>query len=251
MSVDTVTVSSAAPLPATAPAAAHPAFSRAAAREAAFSPALIQTLTLVLWTSCLVIGGLGFGLAYARPRPPVAEPAPVVVEKLEVELTPALPPVATQPVDPASNPPPPAALEQPAPAQPVAVAEPTAVAFALPVEGPTKVVPAAQASHRRPAQTQLTSAALPGVETLVFGRGEGRQPAPYYPARALKFRQQGTVGVRLTVSPDGRVTEAAVAAPSPWEVLDEAAVQTVRHRWHFPRGRVRVYEVAIRFALAE
>jgi protein TonB len=249
---DTATVSSATPLPAAPFCPAHPVFSRLDAREPAFSPGLAQTLTLVLWAGCLTVGALGLSLHYSRPRPPVAEPPPVVVEKIDVDLSPTLPPLAMQPADPSSNPPPPAALEKPSLAQPIAVAEPTAVAFALPVDGATMTVDASQASHRRPTQTQSATAgaALPGVETLVFGRGEGRQPAPTYPPHAMRNRQQGTVGVRLTVNAEGRVLDAAVAAKSPWEVLDEAAVQTVRHRWHFPRGRVRVYDVAIRFALA-
>lgn len=247
---DAATVSSATELP---EAPAHPFIARPASRESSFSPSLAQTLTLVLWAGCLTVGGLGFGLSYARPRPPVAEPAPVIVQKLDVELSQEIPPLVMQPAESTSNPPPPAALEQPSLAQPIAVAEPTAVAFALPVEGPTMVVDASRASHRRPTQVQsaVTGNALPAAQTLVFGRGEGRQPAPAYPVHAMKARQQGTVCVRLTVTPDGNVLDAAVAAPSPYSVLDEAAVHTVRHRWHFPRGHTRVYDVAIRFALAE
>jgi protein TonB len=250
---DTATVSSATPLPLASPRLAHPVFSRRAAGESAGSPGLAQTLTLVLWVGCLTVGALGLSLHYSRPRPPAAELPPVVVEKIDVDLSPALPPLAMQPADPTSNPPPPAALEQPSLAQPIAVAEPTAVAFALPVDGPTMTVDASQAAHRRPTQTQSATAgaALPSVETLVFGRGEGRQPAPIYPSHAMRHRQEGVVGVRLTVDAEGRVLDAAVAANSPWEILDQAAVQTVRNRWHFPRGRVRVYDVAIRFALAK
>jgi TonB family protein len=66
----------------------------------------------------------------------------------------------------------------------------------------------------------------------------------------MNQRQQGTVGVRFMVTPEGRVRDTTVAAPSPWPVLDESALRTIRHRWRFPRGPVRVYEVAIRFALA-
>jgi TonB family protein len=214
---------------------------------------LVQTLTLVLWLSCLVVGGLGFSLTYTRPKPPVAEPAPVVVETIDVETRPEVSPPTVRPAVPSAQPPPPAALEPASPAQPVAMAEPSAVAFAVPTEGPTTLVSASDASHRlsKSSSDTIGSAAAPAPETLVFGSGEGVQPAPEYPLRAMKLHQQGTVGVRLTVTPEGRVIAAAVASPSAWPMLDEAAVRTIRHRWHFPHGRMRVYDVAIRFALAE
>jgi TonB family protein len=211
-------------------------------------------LTLVLWLGCVAVGLLGFALHYSRPVAPAPAPAPVTVEKINVELTQdPLPPADVQPTDPLATPPPPSALAQPAVVQPIAVAEPSTVAFALPVEGPTVVVPATQASRTRSSinPNATSGSSLPSPQTLVFGQGEGRQPAPEYPAQAMRLRQEGNVGVRLTVNADGRVVDATVAAPSAWPSLNDAAERCVRHRWRFSRGSLRVYEVSIRFALAK
>ena len=145
----------------------------------------------------------------------------------------------------------PSALVQPQVAQAIAVAEPSAVAFALPVDGPTITVSADQAAHARPAISPSTVAGSLTPQTLVFGQGEGRQPAPEYPAHSLKLGQEGTIDIRLTVDMNGQVTNTAVAGPCAWPLLNDAAERTVRHRWRFSRGSVRVYDVAIRFALAK
>ncbi|HEY4245325.1 MAG TPA: TonB family protein [Lacunisphaera sp.] len=209
-----------------------------------------QISTLVLWSACLLVGVLGFILPYSRPHPPAIAPAPIVVEKLEVELTKDPLPPAALPADPLSMPPLPSAVVEPQISPAVAVAEPSAVAFAVPVEGPTVVVTADQAAHARPATVPVSSSASSSSpQTLVFGEGEGRQPAPFYPERSAQLGQEGTVDVRLTVGTDGRVIETVVASPCKWPLLNEAAERTVRHRWRFSRGPLRVYQVAIHFAL--
>lgn len=242
-------------LPETAGTVVHPTLTRRPDEsDGAARARFAQISTLIVWTGCLAVGLLGFVLPYTRPKAPAPAPEPVVVEKLEVALAPDLvPPAVTTPLASPDNPPPPAALAPDTPVQPTAVADAATVAFALPVEGPTMIVDASQASHARPAVNRpsaTTGTDLPAPQTLVFGQGEGRQPAPEYPLSAMNQRQQGTVGVRFMVTPEGRVRDTTVAAPSPWPVLDESAVRTIRHRWRFPRGPVRVYEVAIHFALA-
>jgi TonB family protein len=57
------------------------------------------------------------------------------------------------------------------------------------------------------------------------------------------------VRVRFNVGENGRVTSAAATGPSPWPLLNEAALRVIRERWRFPGGAARAYEVAIRFAL--
>lgn len=211
--------------------------------------------TLVLWSGCLAIGVLGFRLGYQRPVAPAPAHEPLVVEKLDVTLTnEPLPETNLQPVDSLSAPPPPSAIAQPAVSPTIAVADPSAVAFALPVEGPAVVVSANQAAHGASAVVaEATTAAsgLPAPETLVFGQGEGRQPAPEYPSRAMKLGQEGVVGVRLTVSSEGRVITTSVANSSTHPMLDDAAERCVKYRWRFSRGQTRVYDVSIRFALAK
>ena len=212
-----------------------------------------SVLTLVLWTGCLAIGWLGFVLPYARPHPQAKPPEPVQTQILNVELANDLPlPEPVPPLPDAAQPPP---LSDPVvlPAAPpmIAVARPKpAIAFALPVEGPARIVEAQQAAYvRPPAQTAPAPAAALPVQRLVHGHGEGRQPAPDYPPQALRAGYEGTVTVRFSVGENGRVLAAEAARPCPWRMLNAAAVRVVRERWSFTTGPIRLYEVAIRFEI--
>jgi TonB family protein len=224
-------------------------FARELAADARFAP----VITLVLWTSCSLIGVLGFAMPYSRPLTAKAQPEPMQVEMLNVELaSEPMPDLAPPVVNSLATPPPAEALAQPQlpPAMAVALPSP-AVAFAVPVEGATRIVAAAQASYNTSAAIQndaVASAALP-VQTLTYGQGAGKQPAPEYPWRAQSEGQEGVVNVRFTVAESGRVISAEAVNPSPWPLLNDSAVRTVRNRWRFNAGTSRAYEVAIRFVL--
>ncbi len=249
-------------------------------REPAFAPVFV----MVLWAGCLLVGVIGFVLPYARPMPP-AQLAPVVqAELIKVDLTPEpLPPppvAALPPPDPAVPPPLFAPAAPPQAPQLVPVAQPSpAVAFALPIEAPARIVELKQATFVRPvvqpvvpvaapvAVAQPTArpatappapatapagtgtAPVPAVESLTFGQGEGRQPAPGYPLSARRAGQEGTVVVRFSIGTNGEVVAAEASAPSPWSLLNREAVRVVREQWRFKPGPVRLYEVAIRFEL--
>lgn len=241
----------------------HPTSAASAVIRPAPSPAsLTPVLVLVLWVFCLTVGWLGFVLPYERSKLVCLCEEPVQFEKLEVELTePDTPPVQPPPA-PNAPPPPPDALTPPPLAQPssplplaapsappvVAVAPSPAVAFALPVVNPTRVVQVASAASYQ-AASGPAQPAPPAPQQLVFGSGEGKQPKPTYPAQAVREGQEGTVVVRLMVGPDGRVTSAEAHAPSPWPLLNESALRTVRRLWRFQPGPLRAFEVAIRFEL--
>lgn len=225
----------------------------ARAPECADGIPMLSVFTLVSWLSLLGAGIVGFAVGYVRPEAAPAVPPPVVAEVIEVALTEEpLPPIQLDPVLPASEVPP---ILDPVIAPPetvamIPVAEPSAaVAFALPVEGPVRVVKSTEASYVVPAEPAVRAAPAPPVQTLVYGRGEGRQPAPPYPRRAIQEGQEGTTTIRFTVGENGRVLQAQSIAPCPWPLLNEAALSTVRRRWHFQEGPVRAYEVAIRFQL--
>jgi TonB family protein len=216
-------------------------------------PFILSVLTLVLWVSCLAVGWIGFTFPYARPLPKPAE-VPVIAQRIQVELTSdPLPPAepASTPPDPVAPPPLPDNTTVPTAPPLLAVAEPSpAIAFALPVEGPVRVVEAAQAAFVRPvAPVTPAPAPAPAAQPLTYGQGEGRQPAPSYPLAARRQGQEGTVLVRFTVGENGRVLAAEAAQPSPWPLLNDAALEAVRERWRFRAGPVRVYEVAIQFVL--
>lgn len=218
---------------------------------------ILSVTTLMLWLLCLGVGLAGLLVPYSTREPSPRPVPPLNAELLNVELT--SDPVAVADETPAplvksSEPPPllPTQIPPEAPAL-IPVAEPAAtVAFALPVEGPTRAAPAA---HPVPAARSERSASPSApsltVQTLAFGQGEGKQPAPDYPPRARRDGQEGTVVVRLSVGENGRVLGAEAAAPSPWPLLNEAAVTAVRQRWRFRSGALRLYEVAIRFELTK
>lgn len=211
--------------------------------------------TLVLWTGCVTIGALGFVLPYTRPQPPAKQPEPVQAEILNVELSnDPLPPLdSASSVAPALSQPPPLPEPVAAPAAPpmIAVAQPSpAIAFALPVDGPVRVVEAKHAAHvAPPAETRTTPVVAAPVQQLVHGQGEGRQPAPTYPPQALRAGQEGTVRVRFSVGENGRVAAAEAVEPCAWGLLNSAAVRVIRERWRFPVGHFRLYEVAIHFQI--
>jgi len=185
-------------------------------------------------------------MPYSRPHQAIKTPQSVKVERLVVELSkePEVPPENQRPLgSPLSSTSLPADAMAP---PPIAVAEPSAaIAFAVPVEGPTRVVPFDQATYARP-----SSAAKPAVQRLTFGQGEGRQPTPEYPVQAIQQHQEGTVVVRLVVGESGQVSSAEATQPCPWPMLNEAALRAVRQQWRFPPGSPRVYEVAIHFQIA-
>lgn len=230
-----------------------------------------SVLTLVLWLTCLLVGWLGFALPYARPRPPAPAAPPVQAELIKVELvhSPAPPPASVTFPPPDTTPPPPLFAPPTPPQAPqlIAVALPSpAIAFALPIEAPARIVEVNQAAFVRPAPqpTAIAPNATPGknlspptaptapaaaVQTLTFGEGEGTQPAPRYPDTARRAGQTGTVVIRFSVGTDGRVLAAEPSAPSPWGALNREALRVVREQWRFKPGAARLCEVAIRFEL--
>jgi TonB family protein len=219
---------------------------------------LTPVITLVLWLGCLLVGTLGFVLPYMRPHP--TQPAPTLqVEILKVELTSSPAPAAANITPPQPDPtqPPPlfAPATPPQAPQLVAVAQPSpAVAFVLPVEAPARIVDIKQAAYSRPATKTAespgtTSGPTLPVQTLTYGEGEGKQPAPGYPVQARRAGQEGTVVVRFSVGTDGRVLAAEPSSPSPWGTLNREALRVIREQWYFNPGPVRLYEVAIRFEL--
>lgn len=76
----------------------------------------------------------------------------------------------------------------------------------------------------------------------------GRMPAPNYPSAARRGGQTGTVLVEFTVDTTGKVISAHAKKPSPWPILNEEAVRTVR-RWKFPPGGVMKLQRPIIFQL--
>lgn len=224
-----------------------------------------SVMTLVLWVGCLAIGVLGFVVPYSRPAREVEGLPAIEAEILNVELTPD--PVISPAVSMAPPPPLPPVVQEaglPELVDRQSLAEPErAIEFPVPVEE-IRIIPVAKtpapATNSNPVSistsvsssmiaTHPATASSSSVESLVFGEGEGKQPAPVYPREARRAGQEGVVRVRFQVDTDGKVISANASGPCRWPLLNEAAVQVVRDRWHFRPGALRVYEVPMRFAL--
>jgi TonB family protein len=213
---------------------------------------LTSIFTATLWIFCAVVGVIGIVIPYQNAVAKKAALPAIQAEILNVELTnEPLPPAqessrATSQVLAPPTAPKQVAIQS-APALTPVAAPSAAIAFALPVKGPTRVVEASEAAYSAPAQNGNADQ-LP-VSTLTFGRGEGKQQAPTYPPRALKEGQEGLVRVQFTVGADGRTMAAEVSAGSPWPLLNEAALKVIRESWRFSPGAIRRYEVPIHFKI--
>ncbi len=233
---------------------------------------------LAVWLTCTTVSVLGMALPWEAPKVPAKTEKPPPVELLDIALSDsdaiaagetAAAATAVEMPEPSTVSEPPPLQEMPAleEAPPlIALAESTPeIALPKPVDTSARIVPRQQAESgsRQPAATTTTAAAAAasrsgssggagtaqGVQTLVFGQGEGRQPAPPYPSAAKLGGQQGTVVVRLTVGADGRVQDAEAIRPCPWPSLNQSALRTIRSRWRFQSGATRSYQIAIRFHL--
>ncbi len=213
---------------------------------------MVGHFTFVLWTGLVAIGLTGMLVAPRAVFSTQASPRPVQAELLAVELTPGPVPISQpdSPLPPAELPPSPSPVLKPqlTAMKPVAAAD-AIVAFAPPVEGPVQIVSTAEAAFSRVPEADQPAGVSAPVQSMVFGQGEGRQEAPEYPRQARRERQEGAVGVKFSVGQNGRVLEAALSSPSPWPLLNEAALKVIRDRWRFRAGDLRVFEVFIRFEM--
>jgi len=134
------------------------------------------------------------------------EPPPPPPKKVETPPPPVAPPVkinvavAPPPIQTVSVPPP--------PAPPVLVAPPPAVTPPPPPAGPT--------SAARPKGS-------PGSWVTTND----------YPSRALREEREGTTGFRLSIGPDGRVTDCQITSSSGHADLDQATCDNLRRRARF------------------
>jgi protein TonB len=123
----------------------------------------------------------------------------------------------------------------------VAAADPTSVAFAVPVEGAVAVAsprfvppppPVVQQPPPKPAPTPTKFNA-----DTVDG---GTHPKPDYPSLAQRNHYQGTVTLEIHVDPSGAVTGVKVQKSSSFLMLDEAAMKVVSTHWSFLPGPARI-----------
>lgn len=80
----------------------------------------------------------------------------------------------------------------------------------------------------------------PAADVLIAPRSNPRRPnagaEEIYPAMSKRLGEEGTVVLLLTVSDEGRVTEAKIDQSSGFERLDEAASKEAVRSWRFLPG---------------
>ena len=89
--------------------------------------------------------------------------------------------------------------------------------------------PASNGIGSRAAGVVQDTPVLTPPDAAAFSRDNA---APVYPESARRRRQQGVVVISVSVSADGQVTALRVRDSSGFPVLDEAALEAVRH-WRF------------------
>jgi len=150
------------------------------------------------------------GLAYSAFKKAVERVTTVDIEEPPPEEEEPPPPPPDEVAPPPIVAPPPPVNINPSPPQFETVTTPPPPAPVIPRAAPPAPPPPPAPSKARGATPD----------------GQGRWAARIqenYPARAIRDETQGSVGVRVTISPQGRVTACSVTSSSGSSILDEAA----------------------------
>ena len=97
------------------------------------------------------------------------------------------------------------------------------------------------------AQALAQDQAAPGAAEVYIVPGIGKHkipqgvcPQPVWPREALRYEIEGVATIRFKLSPDGRVSEAAVARSSGWTILDDATIRYVMSCAYTPQQAAEV-----------
>jgi protein TonB len=127
-----------------------------------------------------------------------------------------------KPEPPKIEPPPP---ERTPPRAPPPIQTAAVVPSEAPIAAPVETVAAVQPAPPAPPAPEPVKAAFGGI-------GYKNNPAPDYPAQAVRQGWQGTVLLRVRVLASGTVEAVEVIKSSGKKLLDDAAIDTVQ-RWVF------------------
>jgi protein TonB len=191
----------------------------------------------------LVIGlvGLKPPKIHVRPLSELQEAVPVVFTPPEEQpkVEPEVKPDEPQPQDTQE--------ETPQVVQVVAAINSPAVAFSVPVQGAVAIASEARLATPPPPHPE---APPKPVRFNPNAAGGGSFPVPDYPGIAQRNHWTGIAYVEIRVDPTGKTTEVKLQKTSGYSVLDEAAIEVVTKRWHFPpTGAPQWYYYPFQFQL--
>jgi protein TonB len=219
--------------------------------------------TLATWLSVVGFGVVGVIVPQWHPSPVESGAVEITIADRDFTLGETGQPGSTGETDAGVPPENAVALPAPPDLPPMAALDPLPEIPELPAPAVrfTENAPARESSARR--ETGRKETGIPQTTPRRSGGGgvssssgissasrlaAGSMPAPSYPAEARRKGQDGTVVVEFTVDSSGRVISAYAKFPSPWPLLNNEAVRTVR-RWKFPPGGVMKLQRPIVFQL--
>ena len=216
----------------------------------------LNIATLALWLSATGLDVVAWVMPiwHAEPKSSRSGETLAVLPPPEISLGAPEPSAAeSQPTEPSAT----AAMEPealPAPPEIPAISEfaPLPEVPDLPQTRPappsTATKPVRRTERQPATRTDGASAAGSNKPSAAARLAAGQMPAPPYPAEARRMGQSGSVLVEFVIGADGRVLSAYPKQPSPWPLLNNEAVRTVR-RWKFPPGGVMKLQRQIDFQL--
>ena len=190
----------------------------------------IVAIVIVALIHILLGYGLVTGLAYSAVKEAVERVTTVDIDEPE-------------PPEPEEEPPPPEPEQEVSPPPPVAPPPPVSIATRPPdVRTQINIPPPAPVSRVVPPPAPPAPVAAPppppppppppsrarGVQRDGFGRWQRQIVGEGYPSRAVRRELEGTVGVRVTVGTNGRVSGCTVTSSSGESILDEGACDAMR-----------------------
>lgn len=148
--------------------------------------------------------------------------------------------IQPEPIVPESPPAPPQASKDPPPPidPPIMAPPPIVQTIALPspvVTTPVVTPPPPPVVSAAPPSAVVSEAAAPVSAPDGSAKSLGN-PAPKYPMDARRNHWEGTVRLRVVITPEGQVKDISVARSSGFDSLDQAALKTVS-KWRFLPGK--------------
>lgn len=122
-----------------------------------------------------------------------------------------------------------------APAEPAP--EPAPASKPEPAQEALEPTPPAATQPPATAATPATAPAAPPISPPRYDAAYLRNPKPPYPGLSRRLQEEGTVVLRVYVSPEGTPERVELNRSSGYARLDQSALETIRRHWRFNPAR--------------